>query len=248
MMESKWWLTAGSFFAEAEFEASASGTVAGNTREVDLEGNLGLGDSDDLFMGELGWQFGEKWGMALQYFRSSRSASKVLDETVEWQGETYDVGAQIDAGTTFEITRLFFARQFRDRGPHSLRLGAGLHLLGLSAEISGQARIDDMTTEFRRAAATADVPIPNIGAWYRYSPNDRWLFNLRVDWLSASIDNYSGGIWNVLGGVNFRIWDHFGVGAAYEFFQISGDLTEDNWHGSIESTYSGPYLYLSGYW
>lgn len=248
MMESKWWVTAGSFFAERDFSASASGTVAGNTRDLDLEGNLGLGDSPDLFMSELGWQFSEKWGVALQYFRSSRSGGGVLDETFEWQDETYEVGARIDASTSLEITRFFLARRFRDDGPHSLRLGAGIHWLGMNAEISGQATLDDMSTEFRRAAATADFPVPNIGAWYRYSPSDRWMLNARVDWLSASIDNYSGGIWNFSGGVNFRIWDHIGVGASYQFFELSGDLTEDNWNGSVEVTYAGPYLFLSGYW
>lgn len=248
MMDTKWWVNAGWFIANRDFKASASGSVAGITREIDLEGNLGLGDSPDLFMGELGWQFGQRWGMALQYFRSSRSGTRTLEEEVEWQGEIYQVGAEVSAETSLEIARLFFAWRFRDTGPHSLRVGAGLHMLGMNGEISGQARVDDMTTEFRRSSATADFPVPNLGVWYSYSPNDKWLVSARADWLSASIDNYSGSIVNLSGGINYRIWDHIGVGASFQFFQLSGDVTEDNWNGAVELRYSGPYLYISGYW
>ena len=247
-MESRWWVNAGTYLATRNFEASASGAVAGQTREFDFEGSLGLDDEPSLIMGELGWQFGKSWGTTLQYFRSSRNARRTLEETFEWQGNTYDVGAQLEAGTRMEITRIFFSRRFRDGGPHSLRLGAGVHWLELSAEVAGQARIDDQSTEFRRSAAVASLPVPNIGAWYRYSPSDRWLLSARLDWLSASIDDYSGDIWNGSAGINFRLWDHVGVGASYQYFQLAGRLKEDKWRGEVTTTFTGPYLYVSAFW
>ena len=248
MMQSKWWVTAGTFLAKRDFEASASGTVAGMTREFDFENSFGLDDSPDLFMGEVGWQFSEKWGAAVQYFRSSRSGSRTLDESFEWQDVTYEVGATVNAGTEIEITRLFFARQFRDSGPHSWKLGLGVHWLKVGAEVSGEATLNDMSTEFRTAVAKAEFPVPNIGAWYRYSPSEKWLLSARVDWLSASIDEYSGSIWNATAGVGYKLWKHIGVGANYQYFQLSGDLTEDNWRGEIKQTFTGPYIYLTGYW
>ena len=247
-MESRWWINAGSYLATRNFEASASGAVAGQTREFDFEGSLGLDDEPSLIMGELGWQFGKNWGTTLQYFRSSRNARRTLEETFEWQGNTYEVGAELEAGTGMEITRIFFSRRFRDGGPHSLRLGAGVHWLELSAEVAGQARVDDQSTEFRRSAAKASLPVPNIGAWYRYSPSDRWLLSARVDWLSASIDDYSGDIWNGSAGINFRLWDHVGVGASYQYFQLAGRLKEDKWRGEVATTFTGPYLYVSAFW
>ena len=247
-MEKAWSINIGSFFAERELKASAEGAIGTVEREFDFEEALGLDDSGNLLMAELGWQYTENWGVALQYFRSERDASRTLDESFEWQGDTYDIGAQIDAGTKLEITRIFFARRFRDNGPHSFRLGAGLHWLDISAEVSGQATLNDQSTEFRRNTASASVPVPNIGAWYRYSPNDRWLVNARIDWLSASIDNYSGDIWNASAGINYRIWNNVGVGASYQYFELGGDVTEDNWRGAIQMTLTGPFLYVSGFW
>ncbi len=247
-MESKWWVNAGAYFPERDFDASASASVGGITGSIDFEGSFGLDDSPSMFMGELGWQFGENWSTALQYFRSSRDAERTLEESFEWQDVVYDAGVSVQAGTSLELTRVFFARRFRDGGPHSLRLGAGLHWLELRAEIAGQATLNDQSTEFRRSAAAASVPVPNVGAWYRYSPNNRWLLSARVDWLSASIDNYDGEIWNVSAGVNFRLWDHVGIGATYQFFELSGSLEEDRWRGEIRTAFRGPYVHISGFW
>lgn len=247
-MESRWWVNAGAFLAKRDFDASAQATVGGITRDFDFEGSLGLDDDLSLFMGELGWQFGKNWGTTLQYFRSSRSAERTLEESFEWQGNTYDVGAVVQASTRMEITRVFFSRRFRDGDTQSLRLGAGVHWLRLEGAIAGQASLNDQSTEFRRSVAKATLPVPNIGAWYRYSPSDRWMLSARLDWLSASIDDYSGNIWNGSAGINFRLGENVGIGASYQYFELSGTLKEDEWRGSIKTTFTGPYLYVTAFW
>jgi hypothetical protein len=247
-MDSQWWVTAGSYFAERDFDASAGVNIGDAERSIDFEGTAGIDDSPNLFMGEIGWRFADDWNLALQFFRSSRSASRTLEETFDWQDVTYEAGINLESGTKMEITRIFVARRFRDEGPHSLRLGAGLHWLSISAFVAGQARLNDQSIAFRRSAASADVPVPNIGAWYRYSPNRNWIINARVDWLSASVDNYSGGIWNASVGAGLRLTDHIGIGANYQYFQLSGDLTEPNWYGTIKTTFRGPHVHISGFW
>ena len=248
LMTSKYWGNVGVYFSARDFDASASGSIGGVTRGIDFESSAGLGDRPDLFMAELGWQFSQNWGLALQYFESERSASRTLTESIEWQDLVFDVGVRLEASSGVEITRLFFARRFRDGGPHSLRLGAGLHWLSLSASLAGEATLNDNSREFRRSVVTADIPMPNIGAWYRYSPSRKWMLNARADWLSASVDKYKGGIWNASAGVNFSPWDHFGFGLSYQFFQLDGQIKEDDWRGQIQTKFTGPFVYVSGYW
>jgi opacity protein-like surface antigen len=248
LMNTKWWVNAGSFLSSADFEAKATGSIDGIEQPVDFERVFGFDDSPSLFMLELGWQFGEKWGLAYQYFKSGRDGSRVLEDTVEWQDDIYEVGVTLNASAEIEVNRVFFSRMFRDRGNQSLLIGAGLHWLNLEATLSGEARIDDMTTEFRASRATAELPVPNVGAWYRYSPNENWILNARVDWLSASIDNYSGDIWNISAGVNYGLTDHFGIGLKYQYFEIAARLKEPRWRGDVKWSFTGPFLYLSGYW
>ena len=129
LMNSKYWLSVGVYAADRTFEAEAEASVPGITKEIDFEGEFGVDDAPNLLMAEFGWQFSEKWGLALQYFQSEREGNASLDKSFEWEDLTFDVGADISAGTDVSITRVFFARRFWGDGPHSLRVGAGVHWL-----------------------------------------------------------------------------------------------------------------------
>ena len=247
-MDAKWWVNVGGFLSSADFEAKASGSIAGAERELDFEQAFGFDDDPTLFMGEIGWQFSDDWGVALQYFRSGRDGNRILEEEVEWQDEIFEVGVRLDASADIEVTRFFFSRRFRDRGGHSLKIGAGLHWLNVSATLSGEARIDDTTREFRTSRASAELPVPNLGAWYRYSPNESWILSARVDWLSASIDNWSGDIWNISAGANYQLTKNIGIGLNYQYFEIAAALTEPNWRGDASWQFTGPFIFLSGFW
>jgi opacity protein-like surface antigen len=74
----------------------------------------------------------------------------------------------------------------------------------------------------------ADLPLPNIVAWYWYSPSTRWLITSRLDWFSASIDDYSGGLWNAGIGAQFQISDNIGLGAEFSYFAIDGDVDKSD--------------------
>ena len=118
----------------------------------------------------------------------------------------------------------------------------------LSAYIEGEAFINDEASGFERGAVDASAPLPNIGAWYYYSPSARWLFQARVDWLSASIGDYSGGLWNVAAGVNFQFTKHFGLELDYQFFQLNVDVDDSDWNGSAKASTSGPFVALTASW
>jgi hypothetical protein len=247
-MTSKYWANIGVFFSSRNFEASANGSIAGITTEFDFESSTGLDDHPDVLMAEFGWQFSPNWSAALQYFGSERRASRVLSESLEWRDLVFDVGVRVDAETSLDVTRVFFARRFRDEGPHSLRLGAGIHWLSIRASLAGDATLNDLSTEFRRSVVKTSFPMPNVGAWYRYSPSRRWLFNVRVDWLSASVDEYDGGIWNASADVDFNLWKNVGLGLRYQFFELDGAVKEENWRGEVKQTFTGPVVYISGHW
>jgi hypothetical protein len=247
-LRSTWWVDLGGFYPDRKFTLSAHGNVSNNNGEYQFDQQLGLKERDPIFEGQIGWQFGDKWDVAAQYFSSSKDSRRMLSDDVEWEDVVYEVGADIRAGTELSVTRIVFSRDFYETGPHSLRLAAGLHLLELSAFISGQARIDNMTSAFRKSENSVSAPLPNIGAWYNYSPNKKWLFSLRADWLEASIDNVSGSITNVYGGINYSILDNVGIGIGYQRFGLDVTLREPNWRGTADLEFSGPTFAISGYW
>jgi len=250
MMTSKYWVAAGGFFAARDLVVSAKGELGVDipAPNVDFESSVGADDKPKLLMIEAGWRFTENWSFILQHFGSNRSGSKTIDKQIEWDGLTFDVGASVYGKSEFDITRGFFSRHFRGDGAHSLQVGAGLHYMNLGVEYGGDATINDGTTTFESSRKSTSAPIPNIGAWYRYSPTDRWLFSTRVDWLSASVGDIKGGIWNAAAGVNYSVSEHFGVGLAYQFFEVDITTNETNWTGDVRARFHGPNLAFTAHW
>ena len=249
-LDSKYYVSVGGFFASRAFKASAEGSITPvvPTPHVDFESDLEVDDSPELVVAEFRWQFAEKWNLGLQYFNSTRNGVHTLEGSIEWEGVTYEVGAMVAAKTSVNITRIVLSRHFRQKEGHDFRLTGGLHLLDISAQIQGEATLDDGSTKFATSKASTSLPIPNVGVLYQYSPSQKWLFSARVDWFSASICDYSGGIWNTNVSANYQLAEHFGVGLGYQFFQIDGTLTDDRWKGDLKIRFSGPTFQVSGFW
>lgn len=249
-LDSKYYISVGGYFASRAFKASAEGsvTVQRPTPFVDFESDLKLDDAPELIIAEFRWQFAEKWNLGLQYFNSTRKQQHTLEGSIEWEDVTYEVGANVLAETNVDITRMVLSRHFRQKGGHDFRLAAGLHLLDLSAKIAGDATLNDGSTVFSTNKTSTSLPIPNVGAFYLYSPSEKWLLSARVDWFSASIGDYSGSIWNTNLSVNYQVAKHVGVGLGYQFFQINGTVEDDLWKGDLKIRFSGPTFQISGFW
>ena len=117
-----------------------------------------------------------------------------------------------------------------------------IHWLNTSATTSGEATLGDGSTGFASSRASTSLPIPNVGAAYQYSPSAKWLYGFRFDWFSASVGDYSGGIWNAMANVNYQFAEHFGLGVGCQCFQLDGEVTDDKWRGDLRIRYDGPFV------
>lgn len=245
---SKYWITVGGYYPDHSVSLSVEGANQIVDTEIDFEGAVKLSDRNVLLTAEFGWQFGEKWSVTAQYFETERSRNFVLDKEIEWDELIFEAGADVFAGTDASVTRIFFSRKMLAPGQHDLRIGAGIHRMTIGAFIQGAATLNDQSTEFRTEEVSAKAPLPNLGAWYRYSPSDRWVFTLRADWFSASFGDISGELIDLLAGVNFRVFNNVDIGVNYQRLSLNGRVDADNWSGEIDVVYSGPQIVISGYW
>ena len=218
------------------------------TGQIDFSETFGFSDSGGTFSAEIGWRFGKKWQLRGQYFRIDSNARASLEEDVEWGDVVFNVGTSVGAGYDFQITRLFFGRTFKATDERELGVGIGAHALDISAYINGNATIDGIDVGFREERASIVQPLPNFGAWYMHAFSSKWAATIRVDWLSASIDDYDGYIINSALNVGYAMTDHFGIGLAYNFFEINLKVDDPDWTGRIVSRFDGPYISLNGYW
>jgi hypothetical protein len=238
----------GVFFPDRSFKIGVDASIPVIDRDIDLSQQFKLAESETTESLELAWRFGKKWLVGGQYFSVGGSRSAQLDEDVEWGDYTFGAGTGVSGGIDVSITRLYFGYKLSKTDEREFGIGGGVHRLDLSAFIRGQAIINNNPPEVAELSASTHGPLPNLGGWYTHALSRRWALNVRLDWLSASIDKYDGTIINAAAGVNFAATRHFGVGLSYNYFELDIGIKDSNWRGRSESRIDGPYLYLSASW
>jgi hypothetical protein len=249
LLTDKFAFTLGAYRSKSAYTISANPiTEPLENRDIDFGQTVGVDNDTMVFNGAFRWRFGEKWSVAGQYFSVNAKGDATLEEDVEFQDIIFREGTFVGAGIKTSIGRLFFGRTFNTGPQHEFGGGIGIHFLKINTFIEGEVIINEGETAFRRSEAETSQPLPNIGIWYMYSPSQRWLIDTRVDFMSASIDDYDGTLWNANIGVNFQVSRHFGIGLAYQYFDVELNVDKSDWQGEANFRYSGPILSLTASW
>jgi hypothetical protein len=236
----------GAFQTQKNFDIQVDGSSPGD--DIDFDQALGLEETETSLTINFRWRYTDNWSLSGQYWAISSDGGALLEEDIEWNDETFKAGTFANAGIDTTIIRVFFGRSFLNNSPgQELGVGLGLHWMEIDAFIEGQV-ITGLTTEFRRESVSAPVPLPNLGAWYMYSWSPKWVAQARVDWLSVSIDDYSGGLLGGMVGINYQISGTVGLGLSYNLFGLDVDATSENLNGRIETQQHGPRLSLTASW
>lgn len=243
-LTSKFNIQAGVYLPTQDLKLRVDGSLGNENEEIEFDEQLKLRDSDDVFVLEMTWRFGEKWSLRMQNFQENRRQSVVLEEDIEWGDEIIEAGSNAFIGSDFKITRVFFARAFDTDPQVEYGIGLGMHWLETGGFIG--AEVNTLASSIN--AVSASGPLPNIGAWYYYSPSEKWYLGTRLDWLYVSLGDYAGRLINFSAGANYQLFDHFGVGVNYQYFSLAADISKSTWHGRIETIYDGLYFNLSANW
>lgn len=246
LISDEYMLSVGVFFPDKNFKIRVDGSVPGE--EIDFEEALKLDNSEATWALNFDWRFGEKWSVSGQYWKITDSATAVLEEDIQWEDVVFQAGTFAGAGMGLDVVRVFFGRAFATGPQYEFGAGLGFHWLEIDAYLEGQILTSEGDSRLYRDSVDYGFPLPNIGAWYVYSWSPKWALLARVDWLSASVGDYSGGLWNAKLGVNWALTEHFGISGTWNFFELEGDVDRSDWRGKVESEQNGPYIALTANW
>lgn len=236
----------GVFFPDKNFKLGANGES--ENLEIDFNEVFKIDNSETTGAMSFIWRFGEKWSLQGQYWTVSDNGRAILEEDQEWQDVIFQAGTYAGAGAGIDVARVFFGRRFHSGPRHEFGAGAGFHWLELDAYVEGRILTSVGNSELYRSSVSAGAPLPNIGAWYYYSWSPRWALVSRLDWLSASFDEYSGSLWNAAVGVDWAIFKHFGLRATWNYFKLDVDVDKSDWSGSAEISQNGPFIAVTAHW
>lgn len=87
-------------------------------------------------------------------------------------------------------------------------------------------------------------PLPTIGLFFNYAFSPDWYLTSRAGVFAFDIGDVDGTIFDVFGGVEYRPWQHVGLGLAYTYNSADLTIKNDINNVDIEYDYGGPLLYL----
>ena len=246
-LSDKFNLALGGYWPKNDFTIQVDGIDPG--KEIDLDEKLNLSDYVSSGFLNFRWRFGEKWSLVGQYWSTSASGKEELKEDVQWGDVTFKEGTYVKGGVGMDVARVFVGREFFTTAPkHQFGAGLGLHWMNLDTFLEGNIITENNELGFERVSASAAFPLPNIGAWYMYSWSPKWMLSAHVDWLSASIGDYSGSLWDVQAGVNWQAFKNIGFGLHVKGYSLDVDIDRSNWHGNADFDQLGPMLTVTATW
>jgi hypothetical protein len=157
-VDGSWWLTHPSGYFGAN----------GSNNYVNFNQDFGFGDYSN-FTGKIDWHYGHKHHFLFNITPIYESRTATLNRTIEFQGQTYDVGAQVNAdlrvwnfapGYQYDIIR-------RDHG--FLGLEVDINLLDTRTALALAGSVNG-TGGSAASSRSYFAPLPSIGPVFRWYP------------------------------------------------------------------------------
>ena len=234
--------TLGSFFLTSRPIVQLNGEIESGTR-VHWDGEFGRMDASRMRV-EGQWRFADRHKIRAVAFDLSRERAKILDESIEWGGETYPVNAAVRSEFSFAIVEVQYEYAFVRGENYELGASIGFHYTTLDASLEALAASSSgVLTEDLNDAATLNAPLPVIGVSGVWSlSHDFWL-DAAAHFFALSIDEYDGHLRSYRASLTWQPRSWFGIGVGYHLFSVDLAVENDGLDGALDWRYGGPMIF-----
>ncbi|GAB1309764.1 hypothetical protein KH5_24470 [Urechidicola sp. KH5] len=243
LLTDKFLVTAGLYAPSKTIKIGIDGSSENDV--IDLNESFDLDQREETFAGSVVWRFSKKWHLGVEYFNVRTSYGTVLEENLEWEDVEFVAGLEAEIGFGLNMYRIFFGRTLTSGDKHEWGVGLGAHAMDIKTYLEGSVYLDDDSLGFERRDAEVIAPVPNIGTWYYWAPNEKLALTARIDWFALTIKEYSGSLWNLAPSVRYQVIKNVGVGVSYRYFITKLNIDQSNWNGSIRVGFHGPLFMLT---
>jgi hypothetical protein len=240
ILTDKFLLNVGIFGPFNKITLGADGEIFTDRTDIKFDERFKLDGIQSSFTLSFTWRFAKNYSVNTDYFSVKTSNSVRLDKTIEWNGLTYDAGVEVKGGYEFALYKVFFGRVISRGNKHEFGGGLGFHTITVVGFLEGNAYVNNQAASFKRSNVNATLPLPNIGFWYFWAPNEKWAFTGRADWFGITISNFSGDLLGLTPGVNYQAFKNIGFSLEYKYLALKAEVDKNSWKGNVNMDFHGP--------
>jgi len=246
--EERFTVMLGAFLPAFKTETKVDNDQLGEGDHINLGDDLGVDQNDSGAWFGVEWRFRPRHRVGFTYSRFTLSGERTIERQLQIDDEIYPVGANLSSRLKLAIAPITYSYSFLKRENDELALTVGLHWSRLSLNVQGSTSsgTQDLSNE---ASTKANVPLPLFGLRYDHRFSDRWSAGAGAAVFALQFGEdtweFEGSLWSVRLHAEYRFARNFAIGAALDGFQVSANLSTDNWHGGFDYGYWGPQIYLT---
>ena len=230
----------------AEATVAKGGPALGVGTSVDFTQTLGGDTSTDAVRIDSLYRFNERHAVGFSWYRVGLSGEKSLNQTIQINDQIIKAGATTQTGLSLNTYRLLYNYSFYRTDKVELAFSPGLYVIKTNFNFAGQGTINNNPGQATVINEQVSVPLPSIGLVVNYNITPKFQFQSRYDYFYLNIGQYTGQMFELYAGLEYRIHEHFALGAAYD--RLSAELKGSGSQGfNADFGYNLAYFYASLY-
>jgi hypothetical protein len=230
----------------ATANVAVGGPLLGVGTNVDFTQTLGGRDSTDAFRIDTLYRFNERHALGFSWYRVGLGGEKNLNQQIQVGDNVISAGASTQSSLSFNTYRLIYNYSFYRNDKVELGVSPGLYMMKTNFNFAGQGTINGTPGSIIIINEQLTLPLPSIGLVANYNITPKLQFQSRYDVFYLSIGQYSGSMFEFYGGLEYRVVQHFAMGAAYD--RLQANLRGDGHDGfTADFSYNLLYVYATVY-
>jgi hypothetical protein len=234
--DTKFSLSLGVFFTDRNNTTRVDGTGMDGT-PVDLEEDLGLDRSDSVFRIDGYYRFNTKHRLDFSVFDLSRTASKDIEEEIDWNDTIFPIDTTVNSDFDLTIYKIAYTWSFMRRDKGFLGLTAGLYIADFGTRLEAEE-----IGALESASLTA--PLPVIGLRGQYDFTEKLSFRASAEIFALEYEEYSGSLYDIYAGLDYQFFKHVAIGIGFNAVELNVGVTKDKFNGDIDWRYDGGLLFF----
>jgi hypothetical protein len=233
------WL--GGYYAQSDATARIDSDSIEGT-DVSFEDDFGLSDGRLVGRARLALLIGDSQGFEFDAYRFHRSASRRLDRQVVYNGNTYDVNAEVAGELSMDLGSAAYRWWIPAGDADVWGIGLGAAYYRLRGVVEGNATVND-ETEFARVDESVDAWAPLVELGWRHAFDNDMRVYADASGVIKRSGNVQGHIYNVAVGLEYFPLANFGVGLEYGMQRVHLEVGKRHFDGTLDIDLDGPSLF-----
>ena len=240
-LESRFIVDVGYFFLSTDTRVRVDGETSNQVgSDINFDDTFGIGDFDRFRVDGL-WRIAPRHLIRAMYFQNNRHATRSIERDVNFQDETFPVGATVDARSELTVAQLSYEYAFLRRENYELAGGIGIHYVDMDLTLDGTISAQGNQASRRaNAGASTQAPLPVLGLRWMWRLPHNFYVAAQAQYFYLQFDPYAGSLTDLKATVVWQATDHFGVGVGYNDFGFRFDISSrGDFDGRLRWNYGG---------